>query len=358
MADEPNFGRFKKAVRHGEPDRVPLGEILVEYPVQSKFLGTEITSSDLRSQVDFWAQAGYDYVPLTVGLMTPGKVTQESSITKVIREVVLKDSPEADNEKKWNLEYSSFITTREDFEKFPWDILGRLDLTGFDEVQKFLPPKMKVIALSGKIFTLTWMLMGFNHFAMSLVMDEKLVADVVEKISEIQLRGLQKIFAMPHVGGVWVVDDIAFGNGPMISPQALRDHFFPPYKKIAAECHANDMLFLMHSDGNMGPIIEDLIDLGLDALHPVDPTCMDIFKVKEMYGDRLCLIGNVSNELLRNGTPRVIEQRVKELIEKVAPGGGFCLGSGNSVTTWSTYENYLAMRNATLAYGKYPIRKA
>jgi uroporphyrinogen decarboxylase len=357
MELKPDFSRFRKTVGHEEPDRVPLCEVLIEYPIQSRFLGRPVTADDLEAQVDFWTRAGYDYIPLTVGMMTPGKVTQESSISKVIRDVMLKDSPDAHNEKSWNLEYTSFIKTRADFERFPWEIAGQLDFSKFYQIKNLLPGGMKVIAVSGKIFTLTWMLMGFNHFALSLIMDEKLVADVFRQVAQIQFRGLEQIFTMPYIGAVWVVDDLAFGTGPMISPQAFRDHVFPWYREMAERCHKKDLLFMMHSDGDLTPLMEDLIDLGLDVLQPIDPSCMDIVKVKEEYGDRLCLVGNVANELLRSGTPGEIEKRVKDLIGKVAPGGGYCVGSGNSVPEWAKFENYMAMREATLKYGSYPIAR-
>ncbi len=356
MDIRPDFENIRKAARHEEPKRVPLCEVLIEYPIQSQFLGRQVTADDLESQVEFWIKAGYDFIPITVGMMTPGKVTDESAISKVIREVMLKDSPDADNEKAWSLEYTSFINNRADFERFPWEIAAKLDFSNFYEIKDLLPEGMKVIAVSGKIFTLTWMLMGFNNFAMSLIMDEQLVAHVFRKVAEIQFQGLEQIFEMPHVGAVWVVDDLAFGTGPMISPQAFRDHVFPWYREMATRCHRNNLLFIMHSDGDLMALMEDIIDVGVDVLQPIDPTCMDIAKVKELYGDRLCLVGNVSNELLRSGTPAEIEERVKYLIRNVAPGGGYCLGSGNSVPEWAKFENYMAMREATLRYGSYPIQ--
>jgi uroporphyrinogen decarboxylase len=356
MSLKPDFERIRKVVRHEEPDRVPLSEVLIDYSIQSKFLGREVTQDDMASQVEFWASAGYDYIPITVGMMSPGKVTQESSISRVIREVMLKDSPEAKDDKAWNLEYTSFIKTREDFEKFPWEVASQLDFSKFHQVRDLLPEGMKVIAVSGKIFTLTWMLMGFNHFAMSLILDEQLVADVFRKVAEIQFKGLEQILGMDYVGGVWVVDDLAFGNGPIISPQAYRDHVFPWYREMATRCHKSDRIFFMHTDGDVTLLIDDFIKMGLDVLQPIDPSCMDIVKVKEMYGDRLTLVGNVSNELLRSGTPADVEQYVKELLTKVAPGGGFCVGSGNSVPDWAQFENYMAMRDTVLKNGKYPIR--
>ncbi len=85
MELKPDFNRIRKTVRQEEPDRVPLCEALIEYSIQSQFLGREVKAEDLGSQVEFWLKAGYDYIPLTVGMMTPGKVTQESKISKVIR---------------------------------------------------------------------------------------------------------------------------------------------------------------------------------------------------------------------------------------------------------------------------------
>ena len=355
MDFKPDFERIRKTVRHQEPDRVPLCEVLIEYPIQSRFLGRKVARDDLDEQVKFWAGAGYDFIPITVGMMNPGRVTDESPISRVIREATSKDIPDADDNKSWNLEYTGFIKGRDDFERFPWEIASRLDFSKFHEVKDILPEGMKVIAVSGKIFTLTWMLMGFNNFAMSLILDEHLVADIFRKVAEIQFQALDTIFRMPHVGAVWVVDDIAGGTGPIISPLALRENVFPWYREMALRCHENDMLFFMHSDGDLMMVMEDLIDLGIDVLHPVDPSCMDIAKVKEMYGDCISIVGNVSNELLRIGTTAEVEKRVKELIQKLAPGGGYCVGSGNSVVEWSKFENYMAMREAVFKYGSYPI---
>ena len=356
MDVKPDFERIRKAARLEESDRVPLAEFLIDYSIQSQFLGRPVTPDDLESQVEFWSKAGYDYIPLTVGMMQPGKVTRESKISKVIREVMLADSADADKEESWNLELTSFIKTREDYEKFPWEVAADLDFEAFHNVKNLLPENMKVIAVSGKIFTLTWMLMGFNHFALSLIMDEELVADVFKKVAEIQFQGLEEIFEMPHIAGVCVVDDLAFGNGPMISPQAFRDHVFPWYREMSKRCHEKDRLFMMHSDGDLNKLMNDIIECGVDVLHPIDPSCLDILEFKQLYGDQICLVGNVSNEMLRSAAPAEVEARVKELLENVAPGGGYCVGSGNSVPDWAQFKNYMAMRDTALKYGGYPIQ--
>jgi len=175
-------------------------------------------------------------------------------------------------------------------------------------------------------------------------------------VATIQFEALDRILAKDYVGGIWVVDDIAFGTGPMISPQALREHVFSWYREMARRCHDKDRVFLMHSDGDLTSLMEDLIDMGLDAIQPIDPTCMDMVKVKKEFGQRICLIGNVANELLRSGSPAEVEDYTRYLLRHVAPGGGFCLGSGNSVPAWAKFENYLAMRDTALKHGAYPIK--
>ena len=89
---KPNFGRVITTLKHMEPDRVPMLEAAVDYEIMSQFLGRNVSDSDIESQVEFWTKAGYDHIPLTVGMMQPGKVTENSAISKFLRDVVLRDT--------------------------------------------------------------------------------------------------------------------------------------------------------------------------------------------------------------------------------------------------------------------------
>lgn len=351
MRTGPDFDRVRQAVRYEEPDRVPLVEVLVECPVMGRYLGREVVPQDTAGQVEFFRRAGYDYVPVVAGMMAPGKVTEDSAISRALRQSLRSRDSSAD----WNLEYSSFIRDRGDFESFPWDLAAEVDLSPVEAAGAAIPAGMKVVLVSGKIYTLSSMLMGFENFAVSLLVDEQLAADVLGRVAEIQMRVVERLVGLPEVGAVWAVDDIACNTGTMLSPQALRDHLFPYYRQIAVRCHAAGKLFLYHSDGNILPVLDDLVDLGVDAIHPVDPTVLDIARVKELAAGRIALFGNVSTELLRSGTPDDVRAEVKRLIAQVAPGGGYCIGSGNSVPAWARFENYTAMLDAAAEYGTYPI---
>lgn len=353
---KPDFNRIITTLSHQEPDRVPLAEAAMSYEIMSQFLGKKVVDSDVASQVEFWTKAGYDYVALTVGMMQPGKVTEDSAISKMIKSVILRDTADQQDDEAWNIENKAFINNEADFEAFPWEEAAKLDYSKFYEVQKYLPKGMKIIALSGKIFTLTWMLMGFENFCINLVINPELVKKVFEKVANIQYEALSKIVNIPNVGAVWAVDDLAFGNGTMISPDHLREYVFPWYKKFSKICHDHGLYFFFHSDGVLWDVIDDLVDIGVDALHPIDPTCLDIEEVKRKVSGRLCIIGNISNEILMNGTPEEVADLTKKRIKALAPGGGYMLGSGNSVPEWAKIENYKAMVETALKYGQYPVK--
>jgi uroporphyrinogen decarboxylase len=352
--NSPDFTRVVTTLHHEEPDRVPLAEVAVDYSIMTRFLGRPVADSDLASQVEFWTRAGYDFIPLTVGMMQPGDVTKDSQISKTIREAYMKDAEAADSE-DWNLLKKSRIHSDEDFEAFPWEQAAKLDFSKLYEVQPFLPEGMKIIAASGKIFTLTWMLMGFENFGINLMTNPRLVTKVIEKVAQIQLRGLSQIIQVPNVAAVWAVDDIAFRSGPIVSPRAYREFLFPWYEEFGRLCAENGLYFIFHTDGLVWDLIEDLIAVGVNALHPIDPTCMNIEEVKERVGDRICIIGNISNELLEDGTPEEVAELTKNRLRRIVPGGGYCLGAGNSVPDWARIENYRAMIETCLKCGKYPI---
>src|ERR1035437_7778923 len=124
MSMDPDFSRIQRTVRREEADRVPLVEILVDFAIQSQFLGKPVTADNLPAQVEFWTRAGYDYVPLVAGMMRPGRVTADSAISRILRQRHggKEGGQDAGDEKHWNLELTSVITDRREFESFPWEI--------------------------------------------------------------------------------------------------------------------------------------------------------------------------------------------------------------------------------------------
>jgi uroporphyrinogen decarboxylase len=108
---------------------------------------------------------------------------------------------------------------------------------------------------------------------------------------------------------------------------------------------------LYHTDGILWDVFDEIIDCGVDAIHPIEPKAMKIAEVKKRYGDKLCLLGNVDVDILARGTKDQIRSIVRENVETVGYNGGYCVGSGNSIPEYVLYENYLALLDATREFG-------
>jgi len=158
------------------------------------------------------------------------------------------------------------------------------------------------------------------------------------------------------VEALWYSDDLAYTGGLLVSPKVYREHLFPWVAKIGALCRARGIPFLYHSDGVLWEVLEDLIACGVTSLHPIEPKAMDVAEVKERAGGRLAVLGSIEVDTLARGTPEQVEALVRDRLRRAAPGGGFALGSSNSVPDYAKYENYIAMLEACQRLGDYPIR--
>ena len=156
---------------------------------------------------------------------------------------------------------------------------------------------------------------------------------------------------------IFIYDDAGHKNCPFLSPKMYEKLIVPQIKRVCDKVHSYDGKVILHSCGNINKLLDLMISSGIDGLNPLEAgSGMDIFKVKRDYGERICLIGNVDPiGLLTHGTPEKVDAYIKQLIKEVAPGGGFCLASGHSITYSVPLENFEAMLEAGRKYGKYPI---
>jgi uroporphyrinogen-III decarboxylase len=147
-------------------------------------------------------------------------------------------------------------------------------------------------------------------------------------------------------------DDMAFNTAPFFSPTVFHNLVLPRYRKVAKQI---TLPWIIHSDGNILPFVDDLLSVGVTGLHPNEKGAMDIRAMKREYRDRLCLLGNVDLNLLGMGSPTAVEKEVRELIRDVGPGGGYIVTSGNSLAAYLLPENVLALSTAVQKYGRYPL---
>ena len=194
---------------------------------------------------------------------------------------------------------------------------------------------------------------------MLLADNSDLIARAANRVGEIQCAVLRRLVKLPGVVAVWYGDDLGYTEALMASPRVLRQYFFPWMEELAAIAHQAGMPFIMHSDGRLWEVLDDLIALGVEAIHPIEPKAMDIYELKQKYGDRLALFGNIDLGYTRipgTGRPEDVRAEVRQRIKDLAPGGGYGVSSGAGVTRYVSMENFNAMREATFEYGRYPIR--
>ena len=337
-----DFEQFRTAVLSGKPSYVPLSELLVDIEAKEAFLGKPVT--DIRTDIEFWQRAGYDYYSLAIGpqFHTSGRFEDE-------RKGLTTD-------RKWAEESKGIITTLEEFEDFPWPSKDEIDFRPLEEASRLLPKGMKIVLRWGDIFTHTWQLMGFETFCFALVEKLELVERLFEKLGRLALAVFERGVENPSVGAIWYSDDLAYASGLMCSPEVYRKYLFPWMRRIGEISRSKDLPYIYHSDGVLWSVLRDLMeDIGINALQPIEPKAMDIREVKKKFAGSLAVIGNVQVDTLARGSPKDVEEATKALIRDVAPGGGFCLGSSNTITYYTKPENYKRMLETVKRFGNYPI---
>ncbi len=151
------------------------------------------------------------------------------------------------------------------------------------------------------------------------------------------------------------LDDMAGKEGPYLAPRFYNELIFPNLARLAAAIHRMGGKLLVHSDGDLRPILDGLVGSGIDALHSIDPSSnMDILQVKEKYGDRICIFGNVDCAwTLTRGTVEQVVKETRAAIASAAPGGGYVLSSSNVIHAAVPVENALAMVEVGRKFGRY-----
>ena len=174
--------------------------------------------------------------------------------------------------------------------------------------------------------------------------DLPLVQAVAKKVSDYSLAMVKAAVQFKRVRFVFASDDMGFRTGPLVSPDTLRELVLPTHKQVAEIVHSAGKNYLLHSCGKLDTIMENLItDVRIDAKHSFEDNIEDICDAKKKYGSRIALLGGVDVDLLCRAPEPVIRERVRTILKACLPGGGFALGTGNTVANYIPVENYLAM---------------
>ena len=194
------------------------------------------------------------------------------------------------------------------------------------------------------------------NYLMDIAGDPGFIKDLVEKVSdhiiEIGKESLKR--SSLYDTGIWIFDDMANNDATMMSPKSFEEIYYPVWRKmIKSFKEAGASKVCMHGDGNLLPVLDMLVDAGIDAINPVEPRAhMNLVDLKNKYGNRLAYIGGMCNtNILRNGTRSEIEKSSREIID-VGKEGGVVIGT-HSLSPDIPIENYLFYDEIVKKYGNY-----
>ncbi len=185
---------------------------------------------------------------------------------------------------------------------------------------------------------------GTEAILLDLTLHPRFVEELLRGLADYIVRTMEILFARFTFDGVMLSDDYGTQRGMLLSPAHWRRFVRPRLAEIYHLAKKHGRTILHHSCGHIVPIIGDLIDIGLDVLHPIQPEAMDILDLKRRFGARLTFCGGLgTQDLLPRGTPQQVRDEVRRLKEVMGQGGGYILEPGITLQADVPLANLLAM---------------
>lgn len=250
----------------------------------------------------------------------------------------------------WGEEHEGPIQSAQDLDRFDWPDPRNIDSSQLEYYEKQLPEGMGTFHVV-KIWEVVRELIGFESFCFKSVEEPELVEELTRRVGRFHVKLVELLCSFDRVEAVYATDDYGFKTSTMLSPQQIRELFLPWHRRIAEIAHRNGKLFLFHSCGKVDPLMDDLIDdVGIDAKHSFEDAVVPVTEAKRRWGDRVALLGGLDVDLVaRRGVEEIVD-RTRELLEICQPGGGYCLGLGNWVTSYIPPEHYEAVLETGYAF--------
>lgn len=269
--------------------------------------------------------------------------------------LVHQDTAEMEREggRNWANEDTGPIASWADFEKFPWPDPQRLDLSGLEWLNRNLPDDMTIVGACPSVLAQTTRLLGYQGMCYALADQPDLVAAVFYRVGAIAYSAAEILAQCDRVQIIFGGDDMGYKGGLLLSPQILKEHSLPWHQRMAALAHERNKLYVLHSCGDIREILPYLIEeVHLDGRHSYEDGIEPVTEAKKRWGQRLAILGGIDMDFLCRADEAQVRQRVRKTLEVCQPGGGYCLGTGNSVANYLPLDNYLAMLDEGRRFGR------
>ncbi len=351
----PNWEGFLRCLRReGTPERVYFIELLIDEEVKAEVARRFRLMDGLDPGDPFYAHKlevrvqrflGYDYVRWGVddiGVKIDRLSTDDTA------------GLARHGGRQYVDEHRGPIANWAEFEAFPWPDPEKLSTRGLEWFQENLPDDMCIVGSRGFAHFaeyLTW-LMGYETLCYPLYDQRDLVAAVSRRLVELYQVAVERMLQFDRVKVIWGSDDMGFRSGTLISPGDLRQFVLPGHKRMAEAAHAAGRPYLLHSCGKLDAIMDDLLDdVRIDGKHSFEDTIQTVEEAHQKYGRRIAILGGIDVDFLCRADQSAIRRRVRGTLEACHPGGGYLLGTGNSVANYVPLENYLAMLDEGRRFG-------
>ena len=202
-------------------------------------------------------------------------------------------------------------------------------------------------------------LLGMENLLLRMYDEPDAVHAVIQHIVDYYAAVSERIFeaAGDAIDIFFIGNDFGSQTGPLLGEDLFRQFCLPHLRRLVALGHSYELKVMMHCCGGFAPLIPAMIEIGLDGLHAVQPSChgMDPAVLKKTYGRRMVFNGAIdSHHILINGTPEFVRRKTREVLDIMKPGGGYIAGaSHDSILEETPVENVVAMFDAIQEFGRY-----
>ena len=392
--------RVLHTLKHKEPDKVPVGEFGIDHDIVEKVIGRdtywrnkkkstlalwagkrdEVVESYKKDLVELIEKLGHDLVPVH---LVPAKGLQPTQVEQINKNTwkdeqgqIWKYSEGSDAILLMDMPVRPFESCEELQEYFELELVkrfgfkirgqtndgydlelddeSRLDLVryvidklgdkkfifarGFEEAVGNIEP----LYLSEFEAALIFFGGNMENFFLTIAMKPELVQKAFNLYTQINIAEA-KIMIDEGVDAIMPGGDFSDSNGPMISPKNIRELFLPGMKKLNNYVRQRNAQVMSHNCGNNWKIMDILIETGYECWQSIacKTADMDLKRLKEKYGGKIAFWGGINIETLHDGTLEENREDVIYALKYAAPGGGFILGTSNSVCFGTHYDNYM-----------------
>ena len=232
----------------------------------------------------------------------------------------------------------------------PADLIDWEQLT---QVYAEHPDSFRMCGFAFGLFERSWLMRGFENVLVDMLDHPAFVMELLDGITEVRLRAMDLIVDRLPIDAYFAGGDDSDQRGPIMGLHLWRKFIKPGQARLIAHCHELGLPFVAHHCGNAVPLVEDFIEIGLDALESLQPEAMDIYELKRRTEGRLVLIGGMgSQSTLPFGTPDQVRTETGRLLREMGRGGGYILGPAKALRPETPIENAIAFMEAA---GQQPV---